>query len=233
MISLQKAYLGMQCFWGAESTFAKLDGVLATRVGYAGGTTATPNYRNIGDHTEITEVQFDERIISYDKILDCFWENHDPTKEKYGKRKLRTYIQKLIQFYQAEDYHQKYWLRCQTAIFEKLNLNDEEVVSSLLATKVNAFLGGYKNFDVLKQLADKYRLDDDVIQLIESIAVKSGDTSACHFVNLIAQSLRGVDLISVCLIRWSERRCGVDWLAREAMRWDDSCGKDGWTVGLS
>lgn len=51
MTNLQKAYLGMQCFWGAESTFAKLDGVFATRVGYAGGTTAVPDYRNIGDHT--------------------------------------------------------------------------------------------------------------------------------------------------------------------------------------
>uniref|UniRef100_A0A8R1TKB9 peptide-methionine (S)-S-oxide reductase n=1 Tax=Onchocerca volvulus TaxID=6282 RepID=A0A8R1TKB9_ONCVO len=210
MANLQKAYLGMQCFWGAESTFAKLDGVLATRVGYAGGTTQAPNYRNIGDHTEITEVQFDEKIISYDKILDYFWEHHDPTieykkqyksailyvddqqketakkslkklqVEKYGNRKLDTYVQKLIRFYQAEDYHQKYWLRCQTAIFKKLNLNNEEVVSSLLATKVNAFLAGYKNFDVLKQLADQYRLDDDVIKLIESIAITGGYGSVCH-----------------------------------------------------
>ncbi|KAL3994031.1 Peptide methionine sulfoxide reductase family protein [Acanthocheilonema viteae] len=199
----------MQCFWGAESTFAKLDGVLATRVGYAGGTTVLPNYRSIGDHTETTEIQFDEKIISYDKILDCFWENHDPTEvykkqyksailyvndqqkdiaqqsvkkiqEKYGNKKLDTYVQKLVRFYQAEDYHQKYWLRCQTAIFKKLNLSDEEMVTSLLATKVNAFLAGYKNFDVLKQLADKYRLDDDVIKLIESIAMAGGVAGACH-----------------------------------------------------
>ncbi|VDK70085.1 unnamed protein product [Litomosoides sigmodontis] len=209
MANLQKAYLGMQCFWGAESTFAKLDGVLATRVGYAGGTTLLPNYRNIGDHTEITEVQFDEKIISYDKILDCFWANHDPTtmykkqyqsailyindqqketaqeslkklQQKYGDRKLVTYIKKLVRFYQAEDYHQKYWLRCQTAILNKLNLSDEEVVSSPLAAKVNAFMAGYKNFDVLKHLADKYQLDDDVTKLIENIALTGGDTSACH-----------------------------------------------------
>ncbi|KAM3720269.1 Peptide methionine sulfoxide reductase [Dirofilaria immitis] len=209
MANLQKAYLGMQCFWGAESTFAKLNGVLATRVGYAGGTTTSPNYYNIGDHTEVTEIQFDEKIISYDEILNCFWDNHNPIKEykkqyksailyvddqqketaknslkkiqeKYGDRKLDTYVQKLIHFYQAEDYHQKYWLRCQTAIFKKLNLNNEQVVNSLLATKVNAFLAGYKNFDVLKQLADQYGLDDDVVKLIEGIAITGGDTSACH-----------------------------------------------------
>lgn len=51
MTNIQKAYVGMQCFWGAESTFAKLDGVMVTRVGYAGGTTSAPNYQNIGDHT--------------------------------------------------------------------------------------------------------------------------------------------------------------------------------------
>jgi peptide methionine sulfoxide reductase MsrA len=51
MASLKKAYFGMQCFWGVESSFAKLDGVLKTRVGYAGGTMQNPNYSHIGDHT--------------------------------------------------------------------------------------------------------------------------------------------------------------------------------------
>ncbi|RCN26785.1 peptide-methionine (S)-S-oxide reductase, partial [Ancylostoma caninum] len=63
-MSLSRAYLGMQCFWG-ESAFAKLKGVKKTRVGYAGGTTVNPTYRNIGDHTEVTEVQFDPSLISY------------------------------------------------------------------------------------------------------------------------------------------------------------------------
>lgn len=59
-------------------------------------------------------------------------------------------------------------------------MNNEEVVSSLLATKVNAFLAGYKNFDVLKQLANQYRLDDDIIKMIENIAITGGYSSACH-----------------------------------------------------
>ena len=50
MAGLRKAYLGMQCFWG-ESSFAKVNGVLGTRVGYAGGTKAAPSYHNLGDHT--------------------------------------------------------------------------------------------------------------------------------------------------------------------------------------
>ncbi|VDK55341.1 unnamed protein product [Gongylonema pulchrum] len=158
---------------------------------------------------EVTEIQFDEKVVNYERLLDWFWENHNPTRrhkkqyqsailyvdnqqkavaeeslkktqQKYSGKKLDTYIEKLDCFYQAEDYHQKYWLRCQTAIFNKLHLSDEEVVSSTLAAKVNAFLAGYKNFEVLKQLALDYGLDEDVVKLIESIARTGGDTSACH-----------------------------------------------------
>lgn len=48
---LQRAYVGMQCFWGVESSFARMPGVMKTRVGYAGGTTPSPTYQSIGDHT--------------------------------------------------------------------------------------------------------------------------------------------------------------------------------------
>lgn len=209
MATLCRAYLGMQCFWGAESSFAKLDGVMKTRVGYAGGTTQSPNYENIGDHTEITEVQFDDQIVSYERILDWFWEHHNPTdqhkkqyqsailyvddtqkriaeeslknvQEKYGQQKVETYVKKLEHFYQAEDYHQKYWLRCQRALFTKLSLTDQEVVDSTLATKVNAFLAGFDNFDVLKNLAAAYHLSDDTTKLIEEIARSGGVPGACH-----------------------------------------------------
>ncbi|KHJ81295.1 putative peptide-methionine (S)-S-oxide reductase [Oesophagostomum dentatum] len=80
-MSLSRAYLGMQCFWG-ESAFAKLKGVKKTRVGYAGGTTINPTYRNIGDHTEVTEVQFDPSLISYRQVLDFFWSHHNPSERR-------------------------------------------------------------------------------------------------------------------------------------------------------
>ncbi|VDM42058.1 unnamed protein product [Toxocara canis] len=203
MTGYRRAYVGMQCFWGVESSFAKIDGVMRTRVGYAG---------------EITEVQFDEKVVSYERLLDWFWEHHNPTErhkkqyqsailyiddeqkriaeqglkhiqEKYGNQKVETYVKKLDQFYQAEDYHQKYWLRCQSAVLSKrqereyrfqLNLNDQQVVESTLAAKVNAFLAGYDNFDVLKNLAAQHHLSDDVTKLIEEIARSGGDPRACH-----------------------------------------------------
>ncbi|VDM95710.1 unnamed protein product [Thelazia callipaeda] len=209
MVNIQKAYFGLQCFWGAESTFAMLSGVLKTRVGYGGGSTPAPNYRNIGDHTEITEVVFDEEVTSYSALVDWFWDHCDPTKEykkqyksailyvnaeqkkvaedslkkmqeKYGNIKLDTYVQELDQFFQAEDYHQKYWLRRNKEILNKLNLSDEDVVTSMLAAKVNAFLAGFKDFDLLQLLAARNNLDEDVVKAIEAIAISGGDTSACH-----------------------------------------------------
>jgi len=192
-----------------ESSFAKIPGVMKTRVGYAGGTTANPTYENIGDHTEITEVQFDESHLGYEKLLDWFWSHHNPTEHnkkqyqsailyvndgqkqlaesslkqiqaKYGNRKVETYIQPVNTFYQAEDYHQKYWLRCQRSVHKKLNLSDAQLVDSPLAAKVNAFLAGYDDFTVLNELAKQYNLDGDTVKLIREIAERGGDPRACH-----------------------------------------------------
>ncbi|KAI1727616.1 peptide methionine sulfoxide reductase domain-containing protein [Ditylenchus destructor] len=206
---LKRAYVGMQCFWGVESSFAKLSGVKKTRVGYAGGQMLNPTYANIGDHTEITELQYDEKQCTYKDLLDWFFAHHDPTvphkkqyqsailyvddeqkseaesalnqqQKKYGSKKVQTYLTKLDIFYQAEDYHQKYWLRCQRPIFNQLKLSEAEVVDSVLAAKLNAFMAGYDSLEVLKQLAEEYNLPNELTLLIESIARAGGDPRACH-----------------------------------------------------
>ena len=76
---LKKAVFGVQCFWGAESSFAKLDGVVRTRVGYAGGNTPNPTYESVSDHTEVVEAEYDDNLLSYDSLLRHFWDAHDPT----------------------------------------------------------------------------------------------------------------------------------------------------------
>ena len=78
------AVFGMGCFWGAERMFWELPGVYTSAVGYAGGLTPNPTYREVcggmTGHTEVVLVVFDPSIVSYGEILTVFWENHDPTQ---------------------------------------------------------------------------------------------------------------------------------------------------------
>ena len=68
----------MGCFWSPEALFGHLPGVVRTRTGFAGGTTADPEYRNMGDHSEAVQLEFDPAVISYAELLDVFWSNHRP-----------------------------------------------------------------------------------------------------------------------------------------------------------
>ena len=130
----------MGCFWGPDCRFGVMDGVVRTRVGYAGGTTSNPTYHNIGDHIETIQIDYDPRKISYEQMLEIFWANHKPgrtvwkrqyapalffenenqeklardSKNKVGARlgeKVQTEIIPLEKFYLAEMYHQKYHLQ--------------------------------------------------------------------------------------------------------------------------
>jgi peptide-methionine (S)-S-oxide reductase len=81
---LELAEFGMGCFWGAERLFWSRNGVHSTAVGYAGGQTPNPTYREVcsGEtgHTEVVRVVFDPRRVSYGDLLQLFWESHDPTQ---------------------------------------------------------------------------------------------------------------------------------------------------------
>ena len=80
----QQAVFGLGCFWGAERCFWQLDGVITTAVGYAGGSTPNPTYHEVCSgmtgHTEAVLVVFDPARISYEKLLQIFFESHDPTQ---------------------------------------------------------------------------------------------------------------------------------------------------------
>lgn len=94
----ERATFGMGCFWGADALFGGTKGVLRTRVGYAGGTKDNPKYRDLGDHTEVIEIEFDPQVISYKQLLDLFWNNHE-----YGlTKKMKKQYMSLILFHSPE-----------------------------------------------------------------------------------------------------------------------------------
>jgi peptide-methionine (S)-S-oxide reductase len=80
---MAKALFGAGCFWGVEAAFRQVEGVLATAVGYSGGRLENPTYENVCSgrtgHAEVVEVEYDPSKVTYEQLLDVFWESHDPT----------------------------------------------------------------------------------------------------------------------------------------------------------
>ncbi len=125
-------------------------GVIRTRVGYAGGAKENPTYHSLGDHTETIQVDYDPTVISYGKLLDVFWDSHDPVSPSWSRqymsaifykndeqkrlailsrdreevrtrKKFYTKILSLSNFYLAEDYHQKHRLRSDRGLMREFN----------------------------------------------------------------------------------------------------------------
>ncbi len=79
---MAQATFAAGCFWGVEAAFRKLSGVMSTRVGYSGGSTAAPTYSDVCSgttgHAEVVEVEYDPARISYETLLESFWAQHNP-----------------------------------------------------------------------------------------------------------------------------------------------------------
>jgi len=100
---MQHALFGLGCFWGAERKFWQLPGVHTTAVGYAGGYTPNPTYREVCSgltgHNEVVLVVFDPRAVSYESLLKTFWESHDPTQGMRQGNDVGTQYRSGIYYY--------------------------------------------------------------------------------------------------------------------------------------
>ena len=140
----ETATFALGCFWGPDAQFGALDGVVRTRVGYAGGTKTDPTYNDLGDHTEAFQVDYDPATRSFAELLDLVFRSHDPNQQTrktqyqnivfvatanqretltdyldangYTADGIETRIEQGSRFYPAEDYHQKYNLRNKRSI---------------------------------------------------------------------------------------------------------------------
>ena len=102
----EKASFGAGCFWGVEATFRELDGVVDALSGYQGGHMADPSYKDVctdrTGHAEVVEVEYDPAKVSYDKLLDVFWQAHDPTQVDRQGPDVGSQYRSVIFYYTPE-----------------------------------------------------------------------------------------------------------------------------------
>ncbi|MCC7550707.1 MAG: peptide-methionine (S)-S-oxide reductase MsrA [Methanobacterium sp.] len=104
--TMQKATFGAGCFWGVEDAFRKLEGVVSTMVGYAGGDFDHPSYQDVCSgvtgHAEVVEVTYNPAITSYTDLLDLFWNIHDPTTRNRQGPDIGAQYRSVIFYHNAE-----------------------------------------------------------------------------------------------------------------------------------
>ena len=143
---MEIAVLALGCFWGPEIKFSKIDGIIKTEVGYCGGNSSTTTYKEVctGDtnHAEVVKLDFDEKIITYEKILKTFFQIHDPTTLNSQGPDFGTQYRSEI-FYLNEN---------QKKIAEKVLNDTNERLSGKVVTRISLL----KNYCPAEEYHQKY-----------------------------------------------------------------------------
>lgn len=126
--------LGMGCFWGAERLFWQLEGVISTSVGYAGGFTPNPTYQEVcsGEtgHTEVVRVIYDSNLLSTQRLLNYFWENHNPTQGMRQGNDIGTQYRSAI--YYVNDEQKAVAEQTKQAYQDLLSHNDYDAITTTI-----------------------------------------------------------------------------------------------------
>lgn len=179
-------------------------GVVRTRVGYAGGTTPNPTYRNIGDHTEAVQIDYDAATITFEQVLDKIWTSHNPCfgtgikqyqsaifyetdaqkaaieasrerlEAQLGKP-VKTKVLRLANFAIAEDYHQKYELRCTEGLIEEFRAfypDPKDLRNSTAAARVNGYIAGRGTREQLAAEEPRLGLSDEGLKRLRIYVTK-------------------------------------------------------------
>ena len=143
---MEIAVLALGCFWGPEIKFSKIEGIIKTEVGYCGGNSPTTTYKEVctGDtnHAEVVKLDFDEKIISYEKILKTFFQIHDPTTLNSQGPDFGTQYRSEI-FYLNDN---------QKKIAEKVLSDTNERLSGKVVTRISLL----KNYCPAEEYHQKY-----------------------------------------------------------------------------
>ena len=143
---MEIAVLALGCFWGPEIKFSKINGVIKTEVGYCGGDSSQTTYKEVctgnTNHAEVVKIDFDEKVISYEKILKFFFEIHDPTTLNSQGPDFGTQYRSEI-FYLNDN---------QKKIAEKVLYQINEKLSGRVVTKISLL----KNYCIAEEYHQKY-----------------------------------------------------------------------------
>jgi peptide-methionine (S)-S-oxide reductase len=169
---------------------------VGTRVGYTGGSKPHPTYHSLGDHTETLQVDYDPNLVSYEELLEVFWNNHNPTRPVWSQQyksavfyhneaqkeailqtkakrgKVHTEVIVASTFYLAEDYHQKYLLQQTPELmkeFQAMYPHHADIVGSMAAARINGYVGGHGTVELLRAELDQYGLSEAGTKQLEMI----------------------------------------------------------------
>lgn len=182
------AYFGMGCLWEAEAAFGGIDGVVRTRVGFAGGNTANPTLLRPGNHAQVVEIHFDPMVVTFQQLLHIFWGSHDGTEtglvshwslilvvhdgqrrraasflslqQAKIRQRIATRILPMTEFHEAELKYQRYFLQQNRVLLRQFSAwPTQRFVNSWRTTKINSVLAGHGTAHDLSRHVGKMGLD--------------------------------------------------------------------------